>query len=134
MKNQSIENLHQAAKAIVRAARMAMKDSGDENPEQRQLYMPILIQGTDLRVVIESGPLTMSANALQTANMQAGGLPRMSYEDAVRRAADLLTHDAICLKEGHTNPADRDDWGQDGWVKERHDEMLEVVDALQRGR
>ncbi|MDP1573099.1 MAG: hypothetical protein Q8M09_08240 [Pseudomonadota bacterium] len=125
------DRLHLAADEIVGTARSAIKASGDSHPERTPLYLPILIAGTDMRICIESGPPIAASNAIHQAMGKSGQAPGLTFMDAVRRATDLLSIDARRLCADNTNPEGK--WIDDT-MREHHGQMLEVVDALHRGR
>lgn len=119
--------LVEAANAIVEAARGSAASVGQSISDLR---VPIIVGGTDLRIVIDAGPKTAAANATEIALAKAGGRPKLRREDAVRAAADIISVMATELKAAH---ALRGEWGSDIDAKMSHDEMLQVVDALNRG-
>lgn len=125
------DRLHKAADEIVGTARSALKESGDAHPELVPLYLPILVAGTDMRICIESGPPIAASNAIHHAMGKSGQAPGITFMDAVRRAADLLSVEARQLCAANTSP---DGEWIDDTMREHHAQMLEVVDALHRGR
>ncbi|MEW6612727.1 MAG: hypothetical protein AB1409_08300 [Pseudomonadota bacterium] len=129
-----MDRLYAAAAEIVATARDALRESGERHPERVPLYMPVMISGTDLRIVIESGPSIAASNAIHAAQGRAGQTPAMTFRDATRRAADLLAEHAEGLRQGHTRLDDRDDWCGDSEVREHYEQILEVIGALNRGR
>jgi len=125
------DRLHLAADEIVQTARSALKESGDAHPERVPLYLPILVAGTDMRICIESGPPIAASNAIHQAMGKSGQAPGLTFMDAVRRAIDLLSIDARRLCADNTDP--KGEWIDDT-MREHHDQMLEVVNALHRGK
>lgn len=125
------DRLHQAAGEIVSTARSALKESGNPHPERTPLYLPILIAGTDMRICIESGPPIAASNAIHQAMGKSGQVPGLTFMDAVRRASDLLGIEARRMREDNS---DQDVHWLDDALREHHDQMLEVVNALHRGR
>ena len=117
----------EAANAIVERARKAAADVGQPISDLR---IPIVVGQTDLRVVIDAGPKTAAATATEIALAQAGGRPKLRREDAIRAAADIISVMAAELKAAHSL---RGEWGSDIDAKMSHDEMLAVVDGLNRG-
>ena len=122
-----ITPLVEAANAVVEGARKAASQVGQSISDLR---VPIIVGGTDLRIIVEAGPKTAAANAVEIAVAKAGGKPTMRRDDAVRAAADIISVMATELKAAHTL---RGEWGTDIVAKMSHDEMLTVVDALNRG-
>ncbi len=113
------DRLNKAAGEIVGIVRKAMADSGEAHPERIPLYMPVVIAGTDLRVVIEAGPTVAANNAIQQAMACAGAVPKLSFAEAVRQAADIIASQAVTLGAEHD---------------ELREQWTVVVDALNRGR
>ncbi len=127
-----ITAIFDAAQALVEGARQALRDTGHPEPQTQQLYIPIIIGGRDLKIIIESGPLTEAANAIQTAQMRSKQAPTMQRDEAIRRAADLLLREAMLLKQSHTLPDQPEDWRGDEEAKQQHDDLLNVAKALLR--
>jgi hypothetical protein len=71
-KNSPIAVLYTAAKEIIDGTRAVFEKQGKD---ARELRIPILMHGTDLRVTIESGPQIAARNAIENAQMQASGKP-----------------------------------------------------------
>lgn len=133
-KGNAMERLHDAARDIVDGVRKAARSTGQKGTANLPVHIPVLMAGTDMRVVIEAGPSIAAQNASNHAAMQAGTVPAMPYMDAVRRAGDILTREARILARDHTVAGA---WGDDPenlTAKEQHDEMLKVAEALMRGR
>lgn len=129
-----IARLHDAAKELIDRTRAAMKESGVDQPELTPLHIPIVMNGTDFRVVIESGPNVATANAIQSAAISAGNdASDLDFWAAARRAADIILRDAKDLKDGHTKSDAPDDWTGEEDAKNNYDEMMSVADALMRG-
>jgi len=128
MNKDMIQPLVDAASAIVKAVREAGETTSQTIGDLR---IPIVLGGSDLRIVIESGPRTAAANAVNMAHQKAGGDPRLSRDDAVQLAADIIAVIATELKEAHSRygvwPA-----GNEG-AKASYDEMLTVVASLKGG-
>jgi hypothetical protein len=71
-KNSPIEALYQAAKQIVDGTRKVFNEQGKD---AREIRLPILMHGTDMRVTIEAGSKIAARNAVEHAQMQATGKP-----------------------------------------------------------
>lgn len=117
------ERLHKAAAEIVATTRKAIESSGEPHPERIPLYLPVMIHGTDLRIAIESGPSIAAQNAICRAQGKAGGSPEMSFNDATRRAGDLLA--VLLMKARETNTETGEEYAE---------QIIEVIEALNRGR
>lgn len=85
----AIARLHDVAIEIVAKTRQVFASQGQD---ARELRLPILMHGTDMRVTIESGPRIAARNAIEHAQMQAGGEPETSAPmgHALREAQSLL--------------------------------------------
>ncbi len=88
-KNSPIAVLYTAADEIVRGTREVFTRHGRD---AREIRLPILIHGTDMRITIESGPKIAARNAIENAQMQASGKPVEPTIDmtAVLKEADAL--------------------------------------------
>ena len=71
-KNSPIAVLYTAAKEIVDGTREVFRKQGQD---AREIRLPILMHGTDMRVTIESGPKIAARNAIEHAQMEASGKP-----------------------------------------------------------
>ena len=71
-KNSPIAVLYTAADEIVRGTREVFTKQGHD---AREIRLPILIHGTDMRITIESGPKIAARNAIENAQMSASGKP-----------------------------------------------------------
>lgn len=67
-----IADLYAAARKIVDGTRKVFTKNGHD---ARELRLPILIHGTDMRVTIEAGPKIAARNAIEHAQMEASGKP-----------------------------------------------------------
>lgn len=127
-RNDLIENLVNAAAAIVTSVREAGDATGQPIGDLR---IPIVLSGADLRIIIESGPRTATANAVDMAQQKAGIAPQMSRDDAVQLAADIIAVIATELKQAHSRYGV---WPNgESAAKASHDEMLTVVASLKGG-
>lgn len=86
-KNNPFDRLYAAATEIADTARGALKDCAQQPGD---LYIPVIIKGTDMRICIECGPRVHASNVIAHAQGQSGGTPAMRFEEAVRQATDLL--------------------------------------------
>lgn len=90
MKNRRPENafdrLYAAAVEIADTARGVVNNEGP----RADLYLPIQISGTDMRICIEQGPSIAAANAIGKAKSESGGVPDKRFEEALRQAVDVL--------------------------------------------
>jgi hypothetical protein len=98
-----VHDLYVAATAIANGTRKVMREHGQQADA---LHIPILIAGTDMRIVIECGPAVAASNAIQKAQIKADNAPGLGLSDAQRRAADLLRFKA---QQSETNEALRDE-------------------------
>jgi|GEM_PF-4454444 hypothetical protein len=71
-KSSPIEALYVAAREIVDGTRGVFEKSGKD---AREIRLPILMHGTDMRVTIEAGPKIAARNAIEEAKMKATGQP-----------------------------------------------------------
>ena len=67
-----IADLYTAACKIVEGTRKVFTEHGKD---ARELRLPILMHGTDMRVTIEAGPKIAARNAIEHAQMEASGKP-----------------------------------------------------------
>lgn len=117
-----------AAEAIVLSVREVAVSTGQPISDLR---IPIVVGKSDLRIIIESGPKIAASNAVDMAQMVAGGTPRMSREDAVQAAADIIAVIASELQQAHSRYGV---WPNgETAAKASHDEMLAVVAGLKGG-
>lgn len=89
-KNNPVAALYQAAKEIVDGTRKVFEQQGHD---AREVRLPILMHGTDMRVTIEAGPKIAARNAVEHAQMQASGKPAEPTVDvsaALQEAQMLL--------------------------------------------
>lgn len=87
----AIRRLHDAAQDIVQGFRNVSADvykTPQHNPEVR---IPVLMQGTDMRVTIEAGPSVVMRNAVENAAMKASDKPYLAAgEEAKQEAVAVL--------------------------------------------
>lgn len=101
-KNSPIAVLYTAAKEIVDSTRGVFAKQGKD---ARELRLPILMHGTDMRVTIEAGPQVAARNAIEEAQMKVTGKPVEPSVDMTRalyEAKALLATDAASLRAAHT--------------------------------
>lgn len=107
-----IARLYKIVVEIVDGTRKAMIESGAAKAGTPfDLRLPILMQGTDLRVIIEAGPSTAVRNAIEYAQMNATSEPVTSDLDtALQEACHLLAKYASEIKRGGMSG---DQWDND---------------------
>ena len=87
----AIRRLHDAARDIVDGTRNVSADVFKKSQANSEVHIPILMQGTDMRVTIEAGPSVAMRNAVEHAAMQASDKPyREPGADAKQEAVVLL--------------------------------------------
>lgn len=131
--NDLVTTLVTTAQQMVDGARKAIREVKGENAEAQQIYIPIIVGKTNLKITVESGPITEAANAIHAAQIASRQHPSMSREEAIQRAAHALIREASLLKESHTVPGQPEDWRGDMDAKENHDEMMQIAAVLLRG-
>lgn len=88
-KNSPIEVLYTAAKEIVDGTRRVFAEQGHDG---REIRLPILMHGTDMRVTIEAGPRIAARNVIEHAQMEATGrpTPQVNMGVALDKARELI--------------------------------------------
>jgi hypothetical protein len=89
-KDGPIHILYTAAKQIVDGTRDVFQKQGQD---AREVRLPILMHGTDMRVTIEAGPTIAARNAIEHAQMSASGKPvedTVNMSKAIDEARALL--------------------------------------------
>lgn len=113
-KHHPIHALYLAADEIVRRTRQVM---AEQKQPAGEIRLPIMMQGTDMRVTVEAGPRTAARNALEKAQLQASdGTARMlNPPDILADAQALLQQYARSLAASYqvdgqwpADPADPD--------------------------
>ena len=129
-KNSPIAVLYSAANQIVAGTRKAFESQGKD---ARELRLPILMHGTDMRVTIEAGPKVAARNAIEHAQMQASGKPvepTVDMSKIIQQAQSLLGMFAADLIDRHrqSNPNP----GSAEWNRARDDatRCLDTVEGL----
>lgn len=97
-----IHKLFVAACEIVDKTRQAFRESGQNGAELR---LPIVMQGTDIRVVIEAGPSIAARNAMETAHGRATGAPLPDRAGALRDAIRILSNVAKDVEDDTSQAA-----------------------------
>lgn len=126
-KNSPIAVLYTAAREIVDGTRGVFERNGHD---AREIRLPILMHGTDMRVTIEAGPKVAARNAIEEAQSKASGRPVEPTIDTGRVIANakrLLLDDARALHAAHTLNGE---WGDEVEAKALHDHCLETVEGL----
>jgi hypothetical protein len=97
-----IARLYDIVVEIVDGTRKAMVQSGAAKKGQPiDIRLPILMAGTDLRVIIEAGPSTAVRNAIEHAQMNATEKPVTNdLDEAAREACALLAEYASEVQRG----------------------------------
>lgn len=101
-KRSPIHTLYMAAKEIVDGTRRVFAENGQD---AREIRVPILIHGTDMRITLEAGPKIAARNAIEEAQSKASGKPAeptVDMSQALNEARTLLETDAQALKQAHT--------------------------------
>ena len=129
-KNSPIAVLYTAAKEIVDGTRKAFVEQGHDG---REIRLPILMHGTDMRVTIEAGPAVAARNAIEHAQMQVSGKPvepPIDMTKALKEAQELLWGYAQTLSDQCTG--NRGDW-LDQFADEKiaHDRAIAVAKQLE---
>lgn len=128
-KNSPIAALYNAAKEIVDGTRKVFEQQGQD---ARELRLPILMHGTDMRVTIEAGPKTAARNAVEHAQMQASGKPvepTINIGKTIAETIELLNQEAGFVKESHTFADGKWDV-EEGQAKAFHDRCLDLAARL----
>ena len=101
-KDGPIDRLYRAAVEIVDGTRKVFAQQGHD---PREVRLPILMHGTDMRVTIEAGPAVAARNAVEHAQMQASGKPAEPAVDmsrVLRDAAAIIKQSADETRGAHT--------------------------------
>lgn len=87
----SIRRLHDAAQDIVQGFRNVSADVYKTPQHNAEVRIPVLMQGTDMRVTIEAGPSVVMRNAVENAAMKASDKPYLAAgEEAKQEAVAVL--------------------------------------------
>lgn len=127
-KNSPIAILYTAAKEIVDGTRRVFSEQGQD---AREIRLPILMQGTDMRVTIEAGPKIAARNAVEHAQMQASGKPVepiVSVRKTIEEVRFLLGIYASEIKD--SRKFDEEDWEKGCQDRKTFDRILAALGAL----
>ena len=96
-----IATLYRTAREIVDKTRGVFAAQGQD---AREIRLPVLMQGADLRVTIEAGPKIAARNAIEHAQMQASDRPvaPVDMSHALAEAKALLAQYASEIKDTET--------------------------------
>ena len=95
----AVRRLHDAARDIVDGMRNVSADVYKKPQHNSEVRIPILMQGTDMRVTIEAGPGVVMRNAVEHAAMQASDKPYIAAgEQAKQEAVTVLAMYASEIK------------------------------------
>ena len=128
-KHSPIAILYGAAKEIIDGTRKVFEQQGQD---ARELRLPILMHGTDMRVTIEAGPAIAARNAVEHAQMKASGKPvepTIDISKTIAETIELLTEEARLEKESHTFADGKWDV-EEGKAKAFHDHCLDLAARL----
>lgn len=106
-KDSPISVLYSAAKQIVDETRKVFSSQGQD---AREIRLPILMHGTDMRVTIESGPAVAARNAVEHAQMQASGKPVEKTVDMSQALKDAQT--TLLFYAGRHHEPGSDEYGR----------------------
>ncbi len=84
-KNSPVAHIYAAAKQIVDGTRKVFAQQGQD---AREIRLPILMHGTDMRVTIEAGPKIAARNAIEQAQMKSSGKPVEPTVDSTKTIAE----------------------------------------------
>lgn len=83
----AIRRLHDAAQDIVQGFRNVSADVYKTPQHNAEVRIPVLMQGTDMRVTIESGPSVAMRNAVEHAAMKASDKPYLAAGEEAKQEA-----------------------------------------------
>jgi len=127
-KDSPIAVLYSAASRIVAETRKVFENNGQD---AREIRLPILMHGTDLRVTIEAGPKIAARNAIEHAQMQASGKPvepTVDMDKVIDEARALLAQYASEIKDSRTYLQEH--WDQGCQDKRLYDRCVDAVKGL----
>lgn len=127
-KDSPIAVLYSAASRIVAETRKVFENNGQD---AREIRLPILMHGTDLRVTIEAGPKIAARNAIEHAQMQASGKPVEPTVDmgkVIDEARTLLAQYASEIKVSRTYLQEH--WDQGCQDRRLYDRCVDAVKGL----
>lgn len=127
-KDSPIAVLYSAASRIVAETRKVFENNGQD---AREIRLPILMHGTDLRVTIEAGPKIAARNAIEHAQMQASGKPvkpTVDMDKVIDEARALLAQYASEIKVSRTYLQEH--WDQNCQDRRLYDRCVATVKGL----
>lgn len=80
-----IEQLYLSAKDIVQGYRKTLREHGFDGSEVR---IPVLVSGTDMRIMIMAGPSIAARNVTEGARMNASGEPVGGPQEAMQTLSE----------------------------------------------
>lgn len=81
----SVEQLYLSAKDIVQVYRKTLREHGFDGSEVR---IPVLVSGTDMRIMIMAGPSIAARNVTEGARMNASGEPLGGPQEALQTLSE----------------------------------------------
>jgi len=124
-KGNPVEALYLAASNIVAGMRKA---SDQSSVDAREVRIPILMHGTDMRVTIEAGPKIAARNAIEHAQMKASGEPVVHMSRTLDEARALLSQYADEIRATETIGGEWPTSSHD--EKQLHDRILTAVAGM----
>ena len=106
-KRSPVAVLHDAAREIVDGTRKVFEQQGQD---AREIRLPILMHGTDMRVTIEAGPKVAARNAIEHAQMKASGMPVERPVDVSKALKDAQT--TLLFYAGRHHQPGTDEYGR----------------------
>lgn len=133
-KSSPIHVLYTAAKEIVDGTRQVFERQGQD---AREIRLPILMHGTDMRVTIEAGPKVAARNAIEHAQMEASGKPvepTIDMGKTLQEAQMLLGLYATDLEAEHQKlaPGGGADWHRTKDYKARCIAAMQALHQMER--
>ena len=132
-KNSPVAVLYTAAQEIVDGTRKVFTQNGQD---ARELRLPILIHGTDMRITIQAGPKIAARNAIEEAQSKATGKPvepTVDMTKVLNEARYLLGIYASEIKDSRTyKQADWDAGCQDRKTYDRIQAALAGLNEIER--
>ena len=126
----ALVRLNKAAVALISLLKAEIPGDGGGPRHDVQIYVPITITGTDIRVLLESGPRTAEINHFMEESRRAGrytGLDKQGASEAIRAAVAYLLEYADALRERHLMESGV--WNK-VFVEERYNDLRELAFAL----
>ncbi len=126
----ALVRLNKAAVALIGLLKAKIPEDGGGPRHDVQIYVPITITGTDIRVLLESGPRTAEINHFMEESRRAGrytGLDKGGASEAIRAAVSYLLEYADALRERHLMESGA--WNR-AFTEERYNDLRELAFAL----